>query len=109
MRPPRPLTLGALVAVAALAGCATTSPDTAIEPVQQQLRQHTGATLTRWPDAQAPSAETQQRLRTLLATPLTMDGAVEVALLHHRGLQASLADLGVTQAELAQTTRLPNP
>jgi outer membrane protein TolC len=109
MTPPRSMAWGALAAAALLTGCATTSPDTAIAPVQQQLRQHTGATLTRWPDAQAPSAEAQQRLRTLLAAPLTMDGAVEVALLHHRGLQASLADLGVTQAELAQTTRLPNP
>ena len=109
MTPPRSLAWGALAAAAVLAGCATTSPDAAIEPVQQQLRQHTGTTLARWPDAQAPSAEAQQRTRTLLAAPLTLDGAVEVALLNHRGLQAALADLGVTQAELAQATRLPNP
>lgn len=109
MRPPRTITLSALAVAAVLTGCATTSPDAAIEPLQQQLRRHTGTTLPRWPDAQAPSADAQQRLRTLLAAPLSMDGAVEVALLNHRGLQASLADLGVTQAELAQATRLPNP
>ncbi|MEY4909898.1 MAG: hypothetical protein RL260_3616 [Pseudomonadota bacterium] len=109
MKPPRSLAWSALAAAAVLAGCATTSPDAAIEPVQQQLRQHTGTTLTRWPDAQAPSADVRQRTSTLLATPLAMDGAVEVALLNHRGLQAALADLGVTQAELAQVTRLPNP
>ena len=109
MRPPRAISLSTLAVAAVLTGCATTSPDAAIEPLQQQLRQHTGATLTRWTDAQAPSADAQQRLRTLLAAPLTMDGAVEVALLNHRGLQASVADLGVTQAELAQATKLPNP
>jgi outer membrane protein TolC len=108
-RPPCSLAWSTLAAAAVLAGCATTSPDAAIEPLQQQLRQHTGTTLTRWPDAQAPSAETRQRLRTLLAAPLTLDGAVDIALLNHRGLQAALADLGVTQAELAQATRLPNP
>ncbi|PXW96958.1 outer membrane protein TolC [Sphaerotilus hippei] len=102
-----PLLLG-LIAAATLAGCASTSPDAAIEPVQQRLQQHTGAALSRWPDAQAPSPEARQRLRTLLAAPLTMEAAVEVTLLNHRGLQASLADLGVTQAELAQVTRLPN-
>lgn len=109
MRPPCAIALSALAVAAVLTGCATTSPDAAIEPLQQQLRQHIGTTLTRWPDAQAPSAEAQQRLRTLLAAPLSMDGAAEVALLNHRGLQASFADLGVTQAELAQATRLPNP
>ncbi|MEX8494110.1 TolC family protein [Sphaerotilus sp.] len=109
MRLPRSRALSALAVAAVLTGCASTSPDAAIEPLQQPLRQHTGTTLIRWPDAQAPSAAAQQRLRTLLAAPLTMDGAVEVALLNHRGLQASLADLGVTQAELAQATRLPNP
>ncbi|WP_310459992.1 TolC family protein [Sphaerotilus sp.] len=109
MKPPRSLAWSALAAAAVLAGCATTSPDAAIEPVQQQLRQHTGTTLTRWPDAQAPSADAQQRTRALLTAPLAMHGAVEVALLNHRGLQAALADLGVTQAERAQVTRLPNP
>jgi outer membrane protein TolC len=109
MRPPRSLAWSTLAVAAVLAGCATTSPDAAIEPVQQQLRQHTGTTLHRWPDAQAPSADAQQRTRALLAAPLTMDTAVELALLQHRGLQAALADLGVTQAERAQLTRLPNP
>lgn len=47
-----------LAAAALLAGCATTSPDAAIAPVREQLRQATGATVERWPDAQAPSDAT---------------------------------------------------
>ncbi|GIX52403.1 TolC family protein [Sphaerotilus sulfidivorans] len=99
----------ALLAAAALAGCATSSPDAAIAPVQRQLRSVAGADVARWPDAQAPAAETRARIDALLGAPLTQDGAVELALLHHRGVQADLADLGLTQAELAQVTRLPNP
>ncbi|MDQ5898476.1 MAG: hypothetical protein QG612_2562, partial [Pseudomonadota bacterium] len=99
----------ALLAAAALAGCATSSPDAAIAPVRERLRTVAGVDLTRWPDPQAPSAATRNRIDALLAAPLTQDGAVELALLHHRGVQADLADLGLTQAELAQATRLPNP
>ena len=99
----------ALLAAAALAGCATSSPDAAIAPVQRQLRSVAGADVARWPDAQAPAAETRARIDALLGAPLTQDGAVALALLNHRGVQADLADLGLTQAELAQVTRLPNP
>jgi len=107
LAPPR--ATWALIAAATLAGCASTSPDAALALLQQQLQQRTGARLQAWPDAQAPSAEARQRIQALLAEPLERDGAVELALLQHRGLQAALADLGVTQAELAQATRLPNP
>ena len=108
--PPAALKLTlALLAAAALAGCTTTSPDAAIAPVREQLRAATGADIARWPDAQAPSAEARARLDALLAAPLSQDGAVELALLNHRGLQADLAGLGIAQAELAQVSRLPNP
>lgn len=106
---PSPRLLTLLAAAALLAGCATTSPDAAIAPVREQLRQATGTTVERWPDAQAPSDANRQRIDALLAAPLTADGAVALALLNHRGLQADLAELGITQAELAQVTRLPNP
>ena len=105
--PPAALKLTlALLAAAALAGCTTTSPDAAIAPVREQLRAATGADIARWPDAQAPSAEARARLDALLAAPLSQDGAVELALLNHRGLQADLAGLGIAQAELAQVSRL---
>lgn len=37
MTPPRSLAWGALAAAAVLAGCATTSPDTAIEPDRKSV------------------------------------------------------------------------
>ncbi|MCL6469477.1 MAG: TolC family protein, partial [Ralstonia sp.] len=39
----------------------------------------------------------------------TMDSAVQIALLNNRGLQASYAELGLSEAALVQASRLPNP
>jgi outer membrane protein TolC len=50
-----------------------------------------------------------QRVDELLGKPLSMDDAVQVALLNNRGLQAAYADLGITEAEIVQAGRLPNP
>ncbi|WP_461547625.1 hypothetical protein, partial [Sphaerotilus sulfidivorans] len=56
--PPAALKLTlALLAVAALAGCTTTSPDAAIAPVREELRAATGAEMASWPDAQGPPGE----------------------------------------------------
>jgi hypothetical protein len=50
-----------------------------------------------------------QRVDELLGKPLSMDDAVQVALLNNRGLQAAYAELGITEAEVVQAGRLPNP
>jgi outer membrane protein TolC len=50
-----------------------------------------------------------QRVDELLGKPLSMDDAVQVALLNNRGLQAAYAELGITEAEIVQAGRLPNP
>ena len=103
-----PTTVAVLTALA-LAGCASVAPDEALAPVQARLKAHIGRDLQAWPDAQAPSPDARERIKVLQAAPLTLDGAVELALLNHRGLQVSLAELGVTQAELNQAARWPNP
>jgi outer membrane protein TolC len=38
-----------------------------------------------------------------------MDDAVQIALLNNRGLQASYGELGISEADLVQAGRLPNP
>ncbi|HEY9067978.1 MAG TPA: TolC family protein, partial [Burkholderiaceae bacterium] len=56
-----------------------------------------------------PGDATQARAAELLAQPLTADGAVELALLNNRGLQASFAELGIAESELVRAGRLRNP
>ncbi|MCE9595715.1 MAG: TolC family protein [Planctomycetes bacterium] len=47
--------------------------------------------------------------RTLLASPLTEDSAVKIAVLNNRTVRAELAELGVASAELVQAGLLSNP
>ncbi len=97
-----------LIAAALLSGCASFSPDGGFAAVEQTARERLGKDLIR-----ARSAADQDRIDTrvaeLLATPLTADAAVQLALLNNRGLQASLEDLRIGEAERVQAGRLPNP
>ena len=52
---------------------------------------------------------TSTRKCALLHDTLTVDGAVQVALLNNRTLQALYAELGVAQADLVQAGLLRNP
>ena len=54
-------------------------------------------------------AQVDQEVRALLHDTLTVDGAIQVALLNNRNLQALYAELGVAQADLVQAGLLKNP
>ena len=54
-------------------------------------------------------AQVAQEVRALLHDTLTADGAIQVALLNNRNLQALYAELGVAQADLVQAGLLKNP
>ena len=62
-----------------------------------------------WARSQAEQQTLDQRVAELLSKPLTADDAVQVALLNNRGLQATFQELGITEAEMVQAGRLPNP
>jgi outer membrane protein TolC len=91
-----------------LAGCAGFSPDGGFAPVQQTVQARVGHEL-RWARSAEDQAHIDRRVAELLAQPLTMDGAVQLALLNNRGLQAAFFELGISEAELVQAGRVPNP
>ncbi len=99
---------GAAAGVAiVLAGCASLSPDGGLRDVQRLTQGKTvgvDATLTR-----AHNAQSEQAVTELLAQPLDDAAAVRIALLNNPGLQASMATLGISDAERVQAGRLPNP
>ena len=106
-RPWPSLWLGGL-ALSLLGGCASFSPDGGMLAVQQAARQHLGKDLGLTRSTDDPAAS-QQRVKALLSQPLDADAAVQLALLNNRGLQASLQELGISEAAMVQAGRLPNP
>lgn len=57
----------------------------------------------------ADAAAAQGRVRSLLARPLTADGAVQIALLNNRGLQVEYNALGVSEAAYVEAGLPPSP
>ncbi|SHH54383.1 TolC family protein [Massilia sp. CF038] len=96
-------TLPLAIAAVLLAGCASFSSDGG----QDQVRALAAARNQNLPPV-APAARAQ-RVTELLATPLTPEHAVEIALLNNRTLQAGYAELGIAEADLVQSGRLQNP
>jgi outer membrane protein TolC len=91
-----------------LGGCASFSADGGLGGVQQTANDRLGKQLI-LANTDAGQEIIAQRVAELLARPLTADDAVQVALLNNRGLQAELQDLGITEAQVVQAGRLPNP
>jgi len=97
-----------LIATALLGGCASFSPDGGFATVEQTAKDRLGKEVL-WSRSSADQDSIDQRVSELLAKPLTADDAVQVALLNNRGLQANFQELGITEAELVQAGRIPNP
>ena len=109
---PRRKTAQTLIALMAgallLGGCASFSSDGGFADVEKTAKERLGKDL-RWARSDADRTAIDQRVAALLAQPLSVDDAVQLALLNNRGLQAAFDDLGITEAEVVQAGRLPNP
>jgi outer membrane protein TolC len=100
--------LAMLAGTAVLGGCASFSPDGGFSAVEQVTKDRVGKEV-RWARSDADRDSIDMRVSELLAKPLTVDDAVQVALLNNRGLQATFQELGIAEADLVQAGRLPNP
>jgi len=107
-RPPRLRLLALLASAAVLGGCASFTPDGGFAAVEKTAKDRLGKDL-QWARSEADQDRIAKRVSELLSKPLTVDDAVQVALLNNRGLQATFQELGITEAELVQAGRLPNP
>lgn len=98
----------ALLALLFLAGCATLSPDGGVDKVQSLVRERVGDDVT-LPQKDADQESVATATRALLKSPLTVEAAVQVAMLNNAGLKVRLAEVGISEADLIQAGRLPNP
>ncbi|MBV8532751.1 MAG: TolC family protein [Verrucomicrobia bacterium] len=78
------------------------------QDVQQSVHERTGKSV-RWEDDQAAREQALQEVHRLLHKPLTVDTAVQIALLNKRSLQATFEEIGLSAADLLEAATIPNP
>jgi len=97
-----------LVTALLLSGCATFSKDGGFDNVKQITQQHVKQEIA-WPKNQAEQNKIDEQVKVLLARKLDVETAVQIALLNNKRLQAAFYELGISEADLVQAGRLPNP
>jgi cobalt-zinc-cadmium efflux system outer membrane protein len=105
MRTIKPLVmlLGVAVAASPVAG-----KENAIAPVQKAERQRTISEVS-WAQDMAAREQAQTQTHALLKRQLTVAGAVQVALLNNRELQAGFEEIGLSFADVREARLLANP
>ena len=103
---------GAIVAAVFLGGCASnefTAIDAGFSSAQNKSAVLSKETV--WIQSRAEAERVEAHVNTLLVQSKAVDAetAVQIALLHNKGLQAAYADLGDAGAEVWQSTLLVNP
>lgn len=97
-----------LASALGLAGCASFSPDggmTVVSDIAGQTIKKDVAFVHTAGDAEQVGGITQ----ALLSRALTVDAAVQVALLNNKGLQAAYNELALAETDLVQQSLPPNP
>jgi outer membrane protein TolC len=102
----RPAALG--LATIVLTGCATFSRDGGLDTVSAMTKERTGHPV-QFAKPGSKAEATEHNIDQLLSKPLTADAAVQIALINNKGLQASLAELGIAEADLVQAGWMRNP
>ena len=91
-----------------LSGCTTMSLNAGFSEVGALVEERGGLKVY-WNNGTDLDKEAAAKLASLLKDKLTVDDAVQVALLNNRELQAVYSDLGIAQADLVQAGLLSNP
>jgi outer membrane protein TolC len=99
-----------LITLAALAigGCAGFTKDGGFDAVADSARLHLAKDI-QWPRTSQERARADAQIAELLRHPLSAEDAVQIALLNNRMLQGAFEELGISEADLVQAGRLPNP
>jgi len=97
-----------LMCIGVLTGCASVPKDAGFPDVQNIIEQRIGRRV-HWNQSTSEDAAVVDAVRSMLQQELTMDEAVQIALLNNRSLQATYEELGIAQADLVQAGLLRNP
>jgi len=97
-----------MINCAVMTGCTSMRPGIGFESVQTQVADRTGMRV-HWTSGTGPDVEVQLAVEDLLDEELSVDAAVQIALLNNRELQAVYEELNLAQADLVQAGLLRNP
>ena len=97
-----------LAATLLLGGCVGFTPDAGMSPVVEVAASRLDRNVAKIGSADDAVAA-QDRAATLLARPLSVGRAVQVAFLRNRDLQASFNELGVSEADYVKASLPPEP
>ena len=89
-------------------GCASVNLSAGFPEVAVAIEERS-ATRIVWNSGTELDKEAEDRLQTLLRRKLTVEDAVQIAMLNNRDLQAMYTDLGLAQADLVQAGLFKNP
>ncbi len=98
----------AMLVAVTLGGCASFSPDGGMGAVSGVAAAALGQD-ARKVDTQEAAEAAGGRVRRLLASKLSADAVVEIALLNNKGLQAAYNALGLAEAARVEASLPPNP
>ncbi len=101
-------TIAPFVAAAFLAGCASTSPKDAIKDVHTAVQERSGHKV-HWNRGTEEDKKAEEAIDKLLQRDLTVDNAVQIALISNASLQAKFEELAISQADLVEAGLLSNP
>ena len=97
-----------LSSIVFLNGCASVALNAGFDEVKATVEERAAVKIY-WNNGTDLDKEAAEKLGSLLKDKLTVDDAVQIALLNNRELQAVYSDLGVAQADLVQAGLLNNP
>ena len=97
-----------VLAALSMGGCATFSKDGGFDAVANESRARLHEDV-RWARTPQEQRKNDDQVAGLLAHALSAEDAVQIALLNNRSLQASFEQLGISEADLVQSGRLPDP
>jgi outer membrane protein TolC len=91
-----------------LSSCATFSPDGGFNNVEKSTQNYIKQKPI-WANSEAQKQAAAEQLAALLAQPLSVNDAVQIALINNAQLQANFYDLQIAEANVVQAGRIPNP
>ena len=91
-----------------LGACATGNEEAAFQNVNALVSERTNVPVV-WHRDEQSRERAGYEVRTLLSQPLTKNGAIKLAFLRNPMIQANLATIGISEADVAQAGRVKNP